>query len=696
MKTTTRFYSMSKLSTWFMLATLVLSALLIPSGPTAAGVTEEWAARYNGTANSVDLFAQTTAAQAPGPNDEVAGLPWQGEAGITETVADIMARESQLPRFAVTAPREIKPRLVPHREYLQQNPDAPQVSRWSDELGAALPELAVQPFSPQKVGVSFLGARLAESGYIPPDSMGAVGPTQFLICVNGRIKVFSKTGVLGALNVTTETFFSSVGGAVGTTDPQVRYDRLSGRWFVTMVTVDVPNNVVIAVSSGSTITGTTSFTFFKFRHDLPPPSPSPDTNGFADYPSLGVDAKALYIGVNMFNHSLTSYLGTTGFVVRKSSLLSGGPIVVTAFRQLATASGAGPYSPRGVDNNNPNATQGYFIGVDNAAFGLLDVRRVRDPGGIPRISGNLKITVPTTFFPILVDAKGSNHPLDSLDDRLFAAAIHVNTLTGVRTLCTAHNIQVNSSGVASTSGGRNGSRWYLIGNLGGTPTLKQEGTLFDSASSDPRNFWIPSCALSGQGHMALGASVAGATEFAEIATSGRLASDPAGTLRAPTTAQTSATSYNVQDSTPQRWGDYSYVSVDPNDDMTMWTVQEYCDATDSWGVRAIQLKAPGPATPASASPSSVLAGSNDVAVVITGTSSAGSGFFDPGSGFSKHIKALVKGGGVTVNSITFTDPTHIEINISVAADATPGARVVKVTNPDGQSAASATGILTID
>src|SRR5581483_8454958 len=68
------------------------------------------------------------------------------------------------------------------------------------------------PLAPQglTVAASFTGATHAESGFVPPDSMGAVGPTQFLVAINGRIRVFSKTGVVGALNTSLATFFSSV------------------------------------------------------------------------------------------------------------------------------------------------------------------------------------------------------------------------------------------------------------------------------------------------------------------------------------------------------------------------------------------------------------------------------------------------------------------------------------------------------
>ena len=50
---------------------------------------------------------------------------------------------------------------------------------------------------------------------------------------------------------------------------------------------------------------------------------------------------------------------------------------------------------------------------------------------------------------------------------------------------------------------------------------------------------------------------------------------------------------------------------------------------------------------------------------------------------------------MTVNSITYTDPTHLNLNLSVASGATGGPRTVTITNPDGQSAASASGILNI-
>src|SRR5205814_7754957 len=57
-----------------------------------------------------------------------------------------------------------------------------------------------------------------------------------------------------------------------------------------------------------------------------------------------------------------------------------GSLVVTAFRGLvATVASAGPLTPQGVDNYDPASNEGYFIGVDNLVFSLLQIRRVANP-----------------------------------------------------------------------------------------------------------------------------------------------------------------------------------------------------------------------------------------------------------------------------------------------------------------------------
>ena len=137
-------------------------------------------------------------------------------------------------------------------------------------------------------------------------------------------------------------------------------------------------------------------------------------------------------------------------------------------------------------------------------------------------------------------------------------------------------------------------------------------------------------------------------------------------------------SYTILDGINRnRWGDYSLTDVDPSDDQTIWTFQEYADTTaNNWAVRAVQLKAPPPPTIVTCT-NPVCWGAAAVPVTIVGTDACtaptctnglctGGGpcpeFFDPGPdtggpGFANHISAIVTG-GITVNSANIVMPAN--------------------------------------
>lgn len=621
----------------------------------------------------------------------VTGTPVEGAMGIEETVASIMQRQARFPSMLRPPRRSIEHE---HRREPLPLPGALEVSRWPvGDAEAGQPYNPV-PLAPQTVSTpNFTAATLADTNAFPPDTMGAVGPTQFIVAVNGRIRSFNKTtgAADAALDVSTDVFFASVLTPVAgtfTSDPRIRYDRLSGRWF--LVIIDVPNGgassnrVLVAVSSGATITGTASFTFFQFQMS---------TTNFTDYPTLGIDANALYIGANMFT-TAGAYAGTDAAVVRKSSVLGAGPIVSTVFTGLAVGSGAGPFTPQGVDNFDPAATEGYFVGVDNAVFSLVVLRRVTNPGTTPTLSGNLNLTVPTTTSPNQVthlgNAGGLNGRLDSLDDRLYAAHLRNGRLW------TAHNIRVSSAGVASTAAeARNAVRWYEITSLTTSPALVQSGTVFDGAATlaTAQQYWIPSVMVSGQGHAALGFSAAGTNFRVDAATIGRLVTDTLGTTQgAPVRYTSSSFAYNPPSDTgaangSRRWGDYSYTSVDPCDDQTMWTIQQFTDATNSYGVRAVRLRAPAPTLTACGAPTAVPQGGT-ANVVVSGT-----GLFNTSAGIDAcriAASASVDGTGVSVTGVTVNSPTQATVGFSATPTATAGPRTLTFVNPDGQLAATAT------
>lgn len=663
----------------------------------------------------MSLLLVAFAPRAGADEGPATGLPWTGSTGVQRTVAQIMGTQGLRTSQAAVLHMSERHKQWHDRHNLPLAPGSMDAVQWPAAAGgtdgAASPSEEINA-APQTPALSFTAATLFgvnPTFSFPADAMGAVGPTQYVLFVNGRLVTFNKTtgAADGVLNADPDVFFAGVNNGSTTTDPRVRYDRLSGRWFLVIANTSTPNWILLGVTdaaSNGVISPSTVFTLYNFAIDTPPPAIS--ATCFADYPTLGVDASALYIGTINFCGPTLSFNSCDGFVVRKSSVLSGGPLVVTALRGLvASAAADGPVAPLGVDNYDPAATEGYFVGVSNTLFGRIVLRRVGTPGGTPTVSANIPITVPATTFPITVphlgNTGGTNGNLSATDDRLFAAHLRNGRLW------TAHNISVNNTGTTSGTRTRDAARWYELNGIASpaVPAITQSGTVFAASATnttDQPHFIFPSVMVSGQGHALMGVSTAGTNIRVDAATTGRLSGDALGAMASPGAYTFSLTAYNPPSdpggASGRRWGDYSYTSVDPVDDMTMWTVQMFCDATNSYGCKVVKMLAPLPAAPASAA--DVSAGVPSALTTVIGTSTAGSGFFDPGANLPggvpafSHLSAVVTNTGVTgtpptVNAATYVDPTHVQLdlNTTAATPNLPGEKYsVTITNPDGQVA----------
>jgi hypothetical protein len=265
------------------------------------------------------LFAGDGFGQTNGSGNTV-GQPTVGQNALWQRTGDIMAN------LAATAPRKhiyLKPELeIPGRESRPQDPAArfdrqtpPGPARTVSSTGTiSSTSISSVSSTTQRIALTFDGVSgPSQTGAFPPDSMGAAGPSQFFIFVNGRLRTFNKaTGIAdGAMDLDPDVFFNALMTPANinfTSDPQIRYDRLSGRWILTIIDVpssssksigDEPNRVLIAVSDSGVITANTNWSMYFIQQDMVGRTTS--TGEFLDYDSLGVDDNALYIGGNMFN-----------------------------------------------------------------------------------------------------------------------------------------------------------------------------------------------------------------------------------------------------------------------------------------------------------------------------------------------------------------------------------------------------------
>src|SRR2546429_22539 len=170
---------------------------------------------------------------------------------------------------------------------------------------------------------------------------------------------------------------------------------------------------------------------------------------------------------------------------------------------------------------------------------------------------------------------GTTQQLDSLGDRLMYRLAYRN-FGDHESLVVSHSV---------TAGSSVGVRWYEIRSPNATPTVFQQGTF----SPDSQYRWMGSIAMDQSGDIAVGYSASSSSNFPAVRYTGRVPSDPAGTMESENSIMEGTGS---QTNASSRWGDYSGMSVDPADDCTFWYTNEYLTTNGSfnWKTRVGSFK----------------------------------------------------------------------------------------------------------
>lgn len=527
--------------------------------------------------------------------------------------------------------------------------------------------------------LTFNAADFEDSGMVPPDAMGVVGPSQFILAANGRIRSFDKnTGKRDqAIDLGMNDFFSPVSGGGATSDSRIRYDRFSDRWFVMILSWSVdPVRVMLAVSDKGVITQDTKWSYYHLE---------PRKEMIPDYPTIGIDKQAVYIGVNTMLKT-GHYETSDGIVLQKESLLKG-VLKGWLFKDLVvTRNFTGPTTPQGVDNYDEEAPEGFFIGMDGLSQKLM-LRRIKDPAGTAMISDNISIPVSNAHWPLQVPQPGSLNTkkfmLQGFDNRLCSPHIRNNFLY------TGYNVAIDNIGNDTSSDPtRDGCKWIEI-NLKDPehPAITQTGILYQPSKEndkEERYYWMPGIMTNGLQTLMICCSTAGDKDFADAAYAMRFSNDPPGTLRKPHLFTKSHVVYTLGTAPFEnlRWGEYSHSSVDPLDNMTFWDIAEYSLAWNSWGLQVVRIPAPPPATIVKVIQTAIEGQKEKIGLTIQGQRENGSAFYDPGAGFAKRLKVEIE--GAKVESIKWLSPTQIDL-IVIPETWDKEERLIKVINPDGQS-----------
>ena len=133
-----------------------------------------------------------------------------------------------------------------------------------------------------------------------------------------------------------------------------------------------------------------------------------------------------------------------------------------------------------------------------------------------------------------------------------------------------------------------GVRWFELRRTGtGAWSLHQEGTV----APDSTHRWNSSIAMDGSGNIALGYSVSGTDVYPGIRYIGRTSGAALGSM---STAETVIQAGSGSQSSMDRWGDYSAMSVDPVDNCRFWYTNEYVGSNGAWKTRIASFRFDAP------------------------------------------------------------------------------------------------------
>ncbi len=410
---------------------------------------------------------------------------------------------------------------------------------------------------------NFIGASSSESGFVPPDPTGAVGPDHYVHSVNSIVKIFDKTGNLLA-GPTSLGAFLGIGSNSG--DPIVLYDQLADRFFVSEFG-SLSNSLAIGVSD--TNDPTVAYNVYHFSLDA-----------FPDYPHYSVWPDGYY---------LTANKGGTNkvYAIERDVILAGGanPQIVGFPLPGSVQNTNTVYSPEPANltgTSFPANVPGYIVylqddGWSGVTFDHLKVWEIDvDWVNINNSTISSALEIPTDPFNSVfapfgsgdVNQPGTSNKIDMIGGVISFAANYRSFGT--------HNSWVITFNTDIDGNDTSGVHWIELRNDSSNPwDVYQEGTY---APADGHSRFMGSAAMDAAGNIGLGFNIASGNLPVGIRYTGRFDGDPLGMM---TVAETTIVDGVGVQTTTNRFGDYSHLTMDPNN-FTFWHTAEFFSATNAW------------------------------------------------------------------------------------------------------------------
>lgn len=405
------------------------------------------------------------------------------------------------------------------------------------------------PQSPP-VSAGFLALLDDNSGTVPPDTHGAVGPNYIMVTLNTQFRILDRSGA--AISTVSPGGFWGVQAGHSLSDPEITYDPYAGR-FITSILTDYGSTaaaLLIAVSQTSDPRGNWN----TYRYTT-----NPSTATIPDQPRLGFNKTWAVLSVNTYNGTGTTFLHADLYIFDKNSLYNGvfpAPTVKT----LAQSAGASV-----IPAVTQDASQAAEYLVQNFGSPTWRMYKISGSLGMEVLSAPASITLPSwsdVHTPSNDGPQAGTATRILINDTRMQGCVYRSRPDGSGAIWGVHNIFL-------TNPTRTSVQWAQLST---SNTLYQSGRIDDGSGTYFRGY--PSISINGNNDALIGYSRFAASDYASTAYSLHSASDPSGTTRGENMLKWGEAPYSKYPNNV-RWGDYSATVVDPLNDRDFWTVQEY-------------------------------------------------------------------------------------------------------------------------
>jgi hypothetical protein len=382
----------------------------------------------------------------------------------------------------------------------------------------------------------------------PPDVNGAAGFDHLMVTLNSDVRIQNKQGAQIDVN-TLQGFWNGLGGHNDIYDPKIMYDPYDKRWFFICCADRISTTSALLLGVSQTPDPTGGWNTYTIKAD-------PGSLLWFDYPSVGFNRNWITVGGNMFTMTDTSFSNSRMWVINKADVYAGLNNINVPFFDRTEFTIVPAVTYDAFDNTVWCVTRANSNLNNN---GIVRLFSITGTGAAPNFNVGSDVNVGPAWAVAGVNGpqSGSATGLDLGDDRILQTTFRNGTLWfGNNVFLPAANPTTCAAQIIS------------IDPLSGT-ALENIKTTVDNTGATMNAY--PSITVNQNNDIFFGCSTFRTTAF------------PTSTILYRRANQGFFIYYYKSGEDwyvnlvrgVNRWGDYSATYIDPEDNTTAWTIQEY-------------------------------------------------------------------------------------------------------------------------